>query len=164
MSIREPHGRTIATLDKLEAVTWFEKVGVKEFVNVLHVGSWQEAMRAAASPNWEDLTLEMANQLREKILKVDKKRFEEWNEAVTTIKKFSNALVFDKTFAVLAEFSLGNPFLHSVQWDILHLCMEAEFGDIVEPGFYHAIAFYYLKGHFPCGVSGDAPDLIQVVF
>jgi len=41
-----------------------------------------------------------------------------------------------------------------VQWEILGVCMEAEYADVYPPGFYASQAYWYVKGHFPCGWEG----------
>jgi hypothetical protein len=49
-------------------------------------------------------------------------------------------------------------FEDAVQWDILNVCMEAEYADIYPPGFYASQAYWYVKGHFPCGWQGNFPE------
>jgi hypothetical protein len=44
----------------------------------------------------------------------------------------------------------------SIKWDILGICLEAEFKDAVAPGFYLLDLFpVYMQGHFPCGWDGN---------
>lgn len=52
----------------------------------------------------------------------------------------------------------------TVQWDVLHLAAEAAFADVCPPGFYASQAYWYVKGHFPCGWQGDFPDGKLVIF
>lgn len=44
----------------------------------------------------------------------------------------------------------------AINWDLLFICLEAHYQDIVKPIFY--VPFldpWYLAGHFPCGWDGD---------
>ena len=54
--------------------------------------------------------------------------------------------------------------LSAVQWDILHVCMEAEYADVYPPGFYASQAYWYVKGHFPCGWQGEFPNGKLIVY
>lgn len=49
---------------------------------------------------------------------------------------------------------LPREFRGAVDWDVLHACMEAEYADVFQPGFYASQAYWYVKGHFPCGWQG----------
>jgi hypothetical protein len=65
---------------------------------------------------------------------------------------------------VVAEHDLPKVFLDTVDWDILNLCMEAEYADVYPPGFYASQAYWYLKGHFPCGWQGAFPKGKLVIY
>ena len=153
----EPNSRTIATLDKLDSVDWFVNVGKKDQSQVEYVNSWGDAVHSCSTTDWENLTLEAANQLRERIREKSKERLNQWNSVLKTVKPFSDALVKDKASYVASQNQLPNSFIKCVRWDIFHLCMEAEFSDIVEPAFFSSLSFNYFNGHFPCGFSGNFP-------
>ncbi|MDO1583075.1 hypothetical protein [Rhizobium oryzicola] len=156
--------RIIATLDKLDSVEWFRRVGDKDQSNVDFVESWTEAIQHCASGDWESLTMEAANQLRERIFEVNKERLNKWNEIRDVVKPFSDALVSDKIGSVTQSKKLPQVFADCVRWDIFHLCMEAEYSDIVKPGFFASLSYYYVSGHFPCGFSGDFPNGRFVIY
>lgn len=42
--------------------------------------------------------------------------------------------------------------------------MEAEYADIFRPAFYASQAYWYVKGHFPCGweVAFQAENLLSI--
>ena len=65
--------------------------------------------------------------------------------------------VKQKIEAVVLENQLPKVFEDTVQWDILHVCVEAEYADTYEPGFYASQAYWYVNGHFPCGWEGQFP-------
>lgn len=58
---------------------------------------------------------------------------------------------------MISEQGLPKIFLDMVDWDILHLCMEAEYAEVYPPGFYASQAYWYMQGHFPCGWQGPFP-------
>jgi len=70
--------------------------------------------------------------------------------------------------SILSKVAVANKlpksFEDTVQWDILHLAIESEYSDIFPPGFYASQAYWYLKGHFPCGWEGNFPKGKLVVY
>lgn len=152
------HPRTIATLEKLEKADWFASVGVKDAATAIVLSSWQEAIEHCSSAEWENLGLEAANQYRTRLLERAQDRYNQWNGLVTQLKPVTEALVRRKIEAVVRENSLPKVFEDTVQWDILHVCMEAEYADIFQPGYYASQAYWYVKGHFPCGWEGVFPN------
>jgi hypothetical protein len=158
------HPRTAATLEKLRQEIWFRHVGVRDTEVADVLSSWPEAVESCSSPEWEDLCLEAANQYRERLTERSLARFAKWNDIVLAIKPLSQALVREKTKDVIARNNLPKVFLQTVDWDILHLCMEAEYADVFPPGFYASHAYWYVKGHFPCGWRGAFPQGKLVIY
>jgi hypothetical protein len=157
--------RTIATLDQLEAFDWFEQVGARtQSVEIVSLKSWSEAMECLSDPVWENLCIEAANQYRERLQERAPDRFQQWNSIVEETKVRTVPLVRRKLSKVMSANNLPSLFEDSVQWDILHLCMEAEYADVYPPGFYASQAYWYTQGHFPCGWKGDFPKGKLVVF
>lgn len=150
--------RTTATLDSLRKIEWFRNVGVRDAQAATVLASWDEAIASCSSPEWEDLCLEAANQYRERLVERSPTEFARWNEVVQEVKPAAIALVREKTQDVVARNSLPKVFVDTVEWDILHLCMESEYADIQQPGFYASQAYWYAQGHFPCGWEGPFPD------
>jgi hypothetical protein len=162
--LSEPNPRTIATLDKLDSVEWFVNVGSKDQDHVGYVNSWNEAIKSCSTSDWGNLTLEAANQLRERIGEKSRERLNQWNAILKTVKPFSDALVKDKSEDISISHRLPDAFLRCVRWDIFHLCMEAEYSDLVEPAFFSCLSLYYFRGHFPCGFSGVFPQGQLIVY
>ena len=53
------------------------------------------------------------------------------------------------------QHELDTNFLHSVQWDVLALCMEHAYRQQRGlPQFFHALIKVYAAGHMPCGWEG----------
>lgn len=149
------HQRTVATLQELEHCDWFRAAGHRDADGVEILSSWFEAIESCSSPDWQDLLLETANRFREHLAERSMDRFRRWNEIVLAVKPITMALVAEKTRVVVLENDLPQVFLNTVNWDILHLCMESEYADVFPPRFYASLAYWYVRGHFPCGWRGD---------
>jgi hypothetical protein len=149
---------------ELRSADWFSRVGVVDLEQVAILSSWGEAIESCQSPQWEYLCLEAANQYRERLLETAPAAFSRWNDTVIAVKPVTEPLVREKAAAVAEQFSLPKVFLDTVEWDILHLCMEAEFSDFVKPGWYASQSYYYANGHFPCGWEGEFPHGRLVVY
>ncbi len=152
------HPRTTATLDELRDIQWFMNVGRNDTDAAKVLPDWASAIESCESSDWEDLCLEAANQYRERLLDKDLSYLDEWNGLVSSIRPTVTELVREKTVAVVKANALPKSFIDAVAWDILHLCMQAEYADVQSPGFYASQAFWYMKGHFPCGWHGPFPN------
>jgi hypothetical protein len=158
------HPRTVATLDRLENASWFSCVGVKDTDAAIVLSSWQEAIEQCSSLEWENLSLEALNQYRERIVERSRERFEQWNEIVEEVTKTTVPFVRRKIEAVVREHGLPKVFEDLVQWDMMGVCMEAEYADVYPPGYYGSQAYWYVKGHFPCGWQGDFPKGTLIIY
>jgi hypothetical protein len=148
------HPRTKATLEDAQRAQWFNCVGIRDTEAAVVLSSWGEAIESCNSLDWENLCLEAANQYCERLIERSRERFNQWNVIVREMKPFAESLAREKTASVIAEFNLPKIFFNRVCWDILHLIMESEYADVYPPGFYASHAYWYVKGHFPCGWSG----------
>jgi hypothetical protein len=158
------HPRTVATLEELEKADWFSCAGVHDTTTVKVLVSWKQAIKSCGSAGWEDLCLEAANQYRERLLERSKKRFNQWNKIVNQVKNITTLFVKHKIDTIVRDHGFPSVFEATVQWDILHVCMEAEYADVYPPGFYASQAYWYVKGHFPCGWEGRFPDGRLVIY
>jgi hypothetical protein len=158
------HPRTQAMLDHLDKADWFSRVGVKDTQSAIVLSSWPKAMAACASVEWQNLCIGAANQYRARLRERSKERFGQWNDIVDQLKPVTIPFVRRKIEVVVREHDLPEIFEGMVQWDILHICMEAEYADVYPPGFYAANAEWYVKGHFPCGWDGDYPEGKPIIF
>ena len=149
---------TLATLGQLEELIWFSSVGRKDSEAVEYVDNWEMAIKFCCSTEWENLCLEAANQYRERISELKPESLALWNDIVDDIKLVSVPLVKTKIANIVRDNNLPQSFEDTVQWDILHLALEAEYSDIYPPGFYASQAYWYLNGHFPCGWQGNFPN------
>jgi hypothetical protein len=158
------HPRTVATLQQLEKADWFSRVGVKDTEAAIVLSSWQEAIQQCSSVEWENVSIEAANQYRERLIERSIERYRQWNTIVDEVRKTTVPFVKSRIEGVVKGHSLPKVFEDTVQWDILHVGMEAEYADVYQPGFYASQAFWYLKGHFPCGWDGEFPKGKIIIF
>jgi hypothetical protein len=155
---------TQAALEELRRARWFACVGVKDTEAADVLTSWAEAIESCSSDEWQELCMEAANQFCQRLVERSPDRFAKWNDLVDAIKPVTERLVREKAGPTIEKEKLPLAVLHSVQWDMLHLCMEAEYADVYPPGFYASQAYWYIKGHFPCGWRGPFPEGKLVIY
>lgn len=149
--------RTRATLAQLELAEWFRAVGQQDTEAAIILPSWEDAVASCASAEWQNLLLEATNRYREKLASLSPDLFQQWNVITNDVKAVTMPLVARKIAQVVKVQRLPKVFEDTVQWDILGVAMEAEYADVYPPGFYGSQAYWYVKGHFPCGWQGDFP-------
>jgi hypothetical protein len=157
------HPRTNATLKQLNDVLWFRKIGVPDTKNAVVLNSWHDAIRHADSEEWEGLCLDAANHFRMRLAK-NPDRLVHWNRIVEELKPRVEAFVLKKAREAISDNDLVDALLPTIQWDILHLCMEAEYADVFPPGFYASQGHWYMRGHFPCGWEGVFPEGKLIIY
>jgi hypothetical protein len=162
------HPRTKATLEQLETANWFAQVGtmygISQPEKIVMLSSWQEAVEQCSSIEWENLCLEAQNQYRMRLLDKNKDRYLQWNDVVEMLKPTTIPFVQRKIEAIVKQHDLPKVFEDTVQWDILGVCMESEFADVYPPGFFASNAYWYMKGHFPCGWQGEFPKGTLIIY
>jgi hypothetical protein len=150
--------KTKKLLQKLDDADWFTSVGrplpAPLRGSVIVVGSWQEAVACCSSDEWSNYTLEQRNQLTMFLHAQAPERYDRWNDIVEDVKEVLVPLVERKTSILAGQ--LESPedqtaVMHSVRWDILGACMELEYADVREPGFFCGLMPWYLDGRFLCG-------------
>jgi hypothetical protein len=157
-------------INKLENAEWFADVGRPFQVNtpainqIYPCSSWDEAISNCSSLEWENTQLEAANLLRTRVNQIDPVRFSGWNDLVDILKPIAVDLIFRKVHSVMVEKNFPESFRHNLEWDILHLFLETEYSDIIDPVFYVPLAYWYSTGRFPCGWRGTFPDGQLMVF
>lgn len=158
------HPRTEATLEQLRQAHWFSRVGVHDAKVARVLSSWREAIEHCTSPDWEDLCQEAVNQYSERLIERSPERYRHWNAVVEMVRPVARALVNEKTRDVVERYRLPKGFVDTVRWDIIHLLMEAEYADVYPPGFFASQAYWYVKGHFPCGWDGVFPQGLLIIY
>lgn len=156
--------RTTATIEELECANWFSAVGQFDLEHVKILSTWDEAIDVCVRTAWRDITFEAKNLLTERIFKAGRERFNDWNNILKAIEPNVKDLVRRKIGKVAHDYDLPELFTKCVEWDIRMLLMESEYSDVCQPGFFSALAFFYVKGHFPCGWEGQHPQGRLIVY
>lgn len=156
--------RTIATLQQIESISWFSQVGQNLEEDVVACSSWELALKYAAQLRWENYKYQKAGDLSEALMRQDRNRYRKWNSTVRELKAALEAKVFPAVRAYQHAQGLPDLLLHEVQWDMLHVLLEAEYSDVIEPGFYTDHAFWYFQGHFPCGWESKEGNFLPRVY
>lgn len=157
------HPRVSATLAQLRDATWFAMVG-REAPGVVVLDSWQAAVESCSSDEWQDILVDASNRLSVNLARAAPLEWKRWNEVADGLRPVVEELVGEKTGDVVKRYSLPRILVDTVQWDLIHLLLEAEFSDQVMPGFFAAQGYWYVKGHFPCGWRGTPPAGSLVIY
>jgi|GEM_PF-1263285 len=165
LSTNEMKSEVKAKLDSIFNYPFFENVGKPLPSTVTPSKSWTAAAKMCRSWKWETCQLMARNALQGKIQARYPEdtvnhyfwhRCEEWNPLVVEVEPLVHSFVD----GLLQKFPMQGTALKNVRddisWDILVICLEFEFRDIVDPFFYIPVVEpWYAKGHFPCGWDGD---------
>ena len=155
---------TLETFRELDNAAWFSNVGKQDTETAIVLSDWRKAIDACRTIRWQNMLLEMANCYRERVRQASIAPFREWNHVVSYLKPIVLSFVSDKIGNTSSVNQLDPIFEQTVQWDILHLCIESEYQDICGNGFYASQGYWYVRGHFPCGWDGEFPDGRYVVY
>jgi hypothetical protein len=156
--------QTIATLAELREARWFSKIGIVDTKVADVLENWEQAMESCSSLTWQNLLLEAANQYRRRLLEKSVERYRLWSNVLEITKPHALSLVMEKLMEIPELKNLPKIFSHTVEWDMIHLLMESEFADVFPPGFFASQAYWYVKGHFPCGWKGNFPEGRLIIF
>jgi hypothetical protein len=157
--------RALAVVDGVGAVPWFSRVGgVEGGAGSKTVKSWREALAKVTAEPWEELQLELANQLRKRVNKVAPQRYQGWNGISGPVRARVGEIVEPPVRAFITEHKLAEKVWHQAQWDVMHAALEAAYSDIVPVGPYSKWLELYREGRFPCGWEGEYPKGVLLVF
>ena len=156
--------RTNDTINKLCSAAWFSNVGVRDTQRAVVLSSWHDALTHLRDLKWTNARIRAANAIRIGVLRVARDRFREWNKIAIDLKATTVPLVSAKVAEIVNIHGLPKHFENAVQWDILHICLEAEYSDVLAPGFYAGQAYWYVNGHLPCGWDGADENGTAIVY
>jgi hypothetical protein len=156
--------RVQGTVERLENADWFSACGLPVNSDVIVLSSWEEASRSCAGDQWQELLLEHSNQLSESVARISRERFRGWNAFVEGVRPLVMMMVSQKTQRGTQGIELPKIVYDTVSWDILHILLEAEYADLIQPRFFSAQGYWYVAGHFPCGWSARPPGGKLVIY
>lgn len=155
---------TVQKLRELKNYPWFSRAGTSTGRDLDFGLSWDEAIAEASRVEWSNVQLEGKNQLTRNLSHNHRQRFRQWNRIVEEVKAAQEQIFSGIIIPLAREKALPKSFENTVRWDLLCICMEVEFADIVPPCFYNRLDHCYETGHFPCGWEGDYPQGRLLVF
>ncbi len=125
---------TKAVIEKLGSVQWFRAVGMSVSEDVRIVSSWEIALAEFKQGGWEDALHQASNRVSSAAFARDRDRHQLWNHAVDAIKPILQPLVYKQTLGLLDQGIFDYETQQLIYGDLLHVCEEAEYSDLVEPG------------------------------
>jgi len=147
---------TQATLEQLEGAEWFTQVGQPiEGDDVRVVDSWEEAIRLATSPEWIERKLAVMNDLRISLMQADPKHIDHYEDVLEEIE-LSAIDVAHWHCQPLIDEGVDENLLEAAIQDMRGVLIEAEFANVVPPGFHAGLSYWYANGRFPCGYQNSA--------
>jgi hypothetical protein len=156
--------KTAQYISVIENTGFFHSVGTPVDGNVLAVNSWAEAVESQKSPVWEILGRANYNRIGREVKEKQKEAFEKWNELADGIKSLLDPIIAKKIGALNLSEELSVELFQAVSWDLSGLCLESEYSEFTEPGFFHDLMYWYKKGRFPCGWKIEYPGGKLIIF
>lgn len=148
-------------LDQIFSYPFFESVGKPLPSSVGTVQNWTQASKTCGFLKWRNNTLMASNALQHAIEKQYPKpgigeRMQEWNPLCEDLRPAILAFVDSLLPKIPVKDKGLKNIRDSLSWDIMSICFEIEYNDIVDPIFFvpHSDP-WYASGHFPCGWDGD---------
>ena len=147
--------RTAHKLKELESYPWFVNVGKPLEGYHLPVENWQQAVDLSAAEVWSSVQHQVKNHIADEVTSRNYCRSEEWNKIAAELRKGIAIVEINSIEPVVRNFRLKPDFRGAVSWDMLMICLETEFSDLIPPMFsVPRLQPIYAAGHFPCGWEG----------
>ncbi len=127
------------------------------------LASWEEAVETIAES--EGFFVRRRNDLTSFLFEHALRRYKEWNHIAALVESETRTEV-NRRIDCLTEIDEEHKdaIRARTYWSISNACMEVEYGDILEPGFYFSLVQGFCDGHFPCGYVGDFPNGSAVLY
>lgn len=142
---------------RLLKIKWLSAVGNHiSMLNVMFAKSLNEAENYLSASEWENATLEGANEISAFLANKHPTSFQEWNEVAKEAKLFFLNEIKPKVIH-LNGFN-NTLLLQCFEWDVIHYLIEDFYSEkLKSPLFFHSLISIYESGHFPCGWFGNWP-------
>lgn len=116
---------------------------------------WQDAVESCASDTWSSVQLQVKNRIAREVRQKSYARSEEWNDIAAELRTGIADIVAASVEPLGKRLGLKPDLQGAVSWDLLMICMETEFSDVIPPMFFvPCLEPIYVAGHFPCGWDG----------
>ena len=121
--------------------------------------TWTEAVQLIEGEVWTALQLQVKNRLAREVREADFARSQAWNAIAGELRAEIVSLLERKTVAETVRAVQSDAVIHSIRWDLLSICMETEFSDLVAPRLsVPRLLPWYERGRLPCGWDGPVLD------
>jgi hypothetical protein len=152
--------RVQSKLDAVFAYPFFQSVGKPPSGPITVINSWPLAVKHYTSRSWQNCSLIARNLLQRLTEKRSWDRSEEWNPLTDELRP----LIDSFANSILPKTGIPETLIAKIKphfsWDIMFICMECEYSDVIAPPFYLPVLDpWYAAGHLPCGWDGERfPD------
>lgn len=157
-------------VSRIGGIKWFHNCGSPLIADLSmptrELPSWQTAIEAAETIEWENTVLEAQNQLTLWLHRNARNHYQRWNDLVQQHTADLITPLIDECIRPIQEqLSLPKVVISSVQWDILGALMENCYLFLGHPAvFFLELLTIYEAGHFPCGWDGEWPRGTLLVY
>ncbi|MBS9429828.1 hypothetical protein CE143_15995 [Photorhabdus luminescens] len=152
------------SMNRLLSIDWFSNVGNQlKIPSIKIVKSSSDANQYISAPEWEDVTLEAANDISGFLAINHSIVFQNWNNIAKDAKIFLEKEVIEK----IPDIDGFDTLILSqcVSWDIVHYLIEDTYKDkLKKPLFFEKLIEVYESGHLPCGWDGEWPNGNLIVY
>lgn len=143
--------------ERLLKIKWLSMAGNHiSMPDVTFAKSLNEAENYLSASEWENATLEEANEISAFLAKRHPALFQEWNDVAKDAKLFFLNEIKSK---IIHLNGFDNVLLlQCIEWDVIHYLIEDFYSEkLKSPLFFHRLISIYEAGHFPCGWFGNWP-------
>jgi hypothetical protein len=147
--------RAYDKLKEFGGYQWFANVGQPLKENFIPVHTWDDALNRSRGDIWNSVQLQVKNSYARQVRQTNHDRSVQWNPITSELRKAIAVIVENSIKSLSHPVRLKQDLIGSVSWDLLMICLEAEFSDLVQPLFFvPRLEPIYRAGHFPCGWEG----------
>ncbi|MGS2740054.1 hypothetical protein [Sinomicrobium sp. M5D2P17] len=139
-------------------INWLSRTGAgSSDRDVVTLSTVSVASRHLESPEWEDVTLQAANEITARLSVNNHRDFHHWNTYAQEAREFVETHILPELPDVHGFDS--KLIIQCVSWDTVHFIMERIYRrGLRPPFFYENLIQVYQSGHLPCGWEGRWPD------
>jgi len=148
------HSHTRQLIEQMQVTSFFAKIATCVDDHISPVKTWKDAAVANRNAHWRWVKMEARNVFTQRLHDRCRDRFQKWNDLVDEIKPMTEEVVGRIMEGVPIKGKDRVLIEATLNWTLLAICMEKEYGEEHAPPFYRELWQWYQRGHFPCGWDG----------
>ena len=158
---------SLELIDKLRNADWLANCGREPNVNDVETYKFVsklEAGRHLLSSHWDDSLINARNGCSSVLGQSELKR---WNDIAGAVRSalVDSGCLRDATNKIAEHFRFKPSDVELVVTNYFHFaCVELEYDGFLKPGFFAELCHICLHGRLPCGMIGDFPSGMLVVY